>query len=124
MVELVRDVLDQQVIDRFGRKAGKVDGVGIEIREGEPPRVVYLDLGTDVLARRISPRLERWVQSVRRWLHVRETRPFHVQWSQVTKVALDVNADIDAAESGPYDVEHWLAEHLIGRIPGSRRKRS
>ena len=123
-MELVRDVLDQQVVDRDGHKAGKVDGIAIEIREGQPPRVLYLDLGTDVLARRVSPRVERWLQTLRRWLHIHETRPFHIAWEQVTKVALDVNADIDAAESGPYDVERWLAEHVIGPIPGSSRGHS
>ena len=121
-MELSRDVLDQQVVDRKGRKAGKVDGIAIEIRDGEPPRVAYLDLGTDVLARRISPRVERWLQALRRWLHIRETPPFHIEWAKVTNVSLDVNADIDAAESGPYVVEQWLAKHFIGRIPGSERE--
>lgn len=121
-MELARDVLDQQVVDRNGHKAGKVDGIAIEIREGEPPRVAYLDLGTDVLARRVSPRVELWLQALRRVLHVRATRPFHIPWAKVTEVALDVNADIDAAESGPYDVERWLAEHVIGPIPGSRKE--
>jgi hypothetical protein len=118
-VNLVRDVLDQQLIDREGRHAGKVDGIGIEIRDGGPPRVAYLDMGTDVLARRISPRVERWLQGWRKRLGRKPLEPFRVPWSKVTKVELSVEADFDAAREGADHVERWLAEHVIGRIPGA-----
>jgi len=117
-VDLLLDVLDQQLLDKHDRKAGKIDGIAIELREGKPPRVAYLEMGTDVLARRISPRLERWLQAWRARIG-RNVAPFHVPWSKVTKVHLTVDADIDAANEPAYHVERWLAEHIIGRIPGS-----
>jgi len=117
-MDLLLDVLDQQLVDKNGRKAGKVDGIAIELRDGKPPRVAYLEMGTDVLARRISPRFERWLQKWRKWM-AREVEPFHVPWSKVKKVHLTVDADIDAAKEPVYYVEHWLAEHVIGPIPGS-----
>ena len=117
-MELLCDVLDQQVLDRNERKTGKVDGIAIEIRNGKPPRVAYLDMGTDVLARRLSPRLERWLQ---RWRERRGTKvvPFHVPWSKVMKVHLTVDVDIDASKHEGYHVERWVAKHVIGRIPGA-----
>ncbi len=118
-MNLVRDVLDQQLLDREGRHAGKVDGIGIEVPEKGPPRVAYLDMGTDVLARRVSPRVERWLQRWRKRLGRKPLKPFQVPWSKVTKVDLSVEADFDASEEGLYAVERWLAEKVIGRIPGA-----
>ena len=118
-MNLVRDVLDQQLLDREGRHSGKVDGIAIEIRGDAPPRVAYLDMGTDVLARRISPRLERWVQGWRKRLGRKPLEPFQVPWSKVTKVDLSVEADFDAEDVGLDHVERWLAEKVIGRIPGA-----
>lgn len=118
-MDLLLDVLDQQLIDKEDRKAGKIDGIAIELRDGKPPRVAYLEMGTDALARRISPRLERWLQ---RWREGRgrTVKPFHVPWSKVKKVHLTVDVEVDAEKEGVYHVERWLSEHVIGPIPGSR----
>jgi len=118
-MDLLLDVLDQQLIDKQGRKAGKVDGIAIELREGKPPRVAYLEMGTDALARRIFPHLERWVLNWRKSI-ARTVEPFHVPWSKVKKVHLTVDVDIDAAKEQVYYIERWLAEHVIGRIPGAQ----
>ncbi len=118
-MDLLLDVLDQQLLDKHDRKSGKVDGIAIELREGKPPRVAYLEMGTDPLARRISPRLERWLQALRARMG-RKVEPFQVPWSKVTKVHLTVDASIDAAKEPGFHVERWLAEHVIGPIPGSQ----
>lgn len=118
-MDLLLDVLDQQLLDKHNHKSGKIDGIAIEIREGKPPRVAYLEMGTDVLARRISPRLERWMQALRTRMG-RKVEPFHVPWSKVMKVHLTVDADIDAAEEPGFHIERWLSEHVIGPIPGSQ----
>ena len=118
-MDLLLDVLDQQLLDKHDQKSGKVDGIAIELREGKPPRVAYLELGTDPLARRISPRLERWLHALRARMG-RKVEPFRVPWSKVKKVHLTVDADVDGAEEPAYHVERWLAEHVIGPIPGSQ----
>ncbi|HEX8169410.1 MAG TPA: hypothetical protein VF824_02590 [Thermoanaerobaculia bacterium] len=120
-IELARDVLDQQLVDRNGRNAGKVDGIAFEWTAGEPPRVVYLDAGTDILARRLSPRLERLLQRVRRLFRRDDPTPFQIEWSRVMHVGLAVEIDIDSATEAPEHVERWLAKHVIGRIPGAQR---
>jgi len=117
-MELLRDVLDQQVLDKHDRKTGKVDGIAMEVRKGKPPRVAYIEMGTDVLARRLSPRLERWLQKWRE-RRGRKLVPFQIPWSKVMKVHLTVDVDIDASKHEGYHVERWLAEHVVGRIPGS-----
>ena len=38
-MHLVRDLLDKRVVDRDGVPVGRVDGLLMEVREGEPPRM-------------------------------------------------------------------------------------
>src|SRR4029434_7719229 len=58
---LIRDVLDNQLLDRHQRQMGKVDGLILELRPGQPPRLAYIEVGSITLARRLHPRLARWV---------------------------------------------------------------
>jgi sporulation protein YlmC with PRC-barrel domain len=124
MMNLLRDVLDQQVIDCTGGRTGKVDGIVLEIRSGAPPRVACLESGSGILARRLSGRLERLVMRLRRRMSGKESEPFQVPWSEVRHVGVSVNLTIDA----PADpVENWLRVHIIERIPfnahGTHRER-
>jgi sporulation protein YlmC with PRC-barrel domain len=114
-VRLVSDVLDQQLIDCRKRKSGKVDGIALEVREGEPPRVAYLDMGIHVLARRLSRRLERLMQ---RW-----SQGFEVPWSKVQKVDISVTLTIDVTDYSAFRFENWLREHIIRHIPGNAHEK-
>ena len=117
-MNLLRDVLDQQIIDCKQRKAGKVDGVVIEIRENAPPRVAYLEAGADVLARRLSARLERFVT----WFDRRQKDhdpPFRIPWSKIENVSVSVKVSLDVTEYSHYHLENWLRDHIINRIPGN-----
>ena len=109
-MNLVNDVLDQQLFDCAGRKCGKVDGVTLEIRDGEPPRVAYIEMSTRALVRRIAGRLERFVKR----------DGFKLPWSSVTSVDVSVHVSADATEHPEaFAAEIWLRDHVIGRIPGS-----
>ena len=67
-LELVRDVLDTQIVDADETKMGRADGIVLAIDGDGPPRVDHLELGFAVLARRLHPRLEQWLQNLReRW---------------------------------------------------------
>lgn len=120
-LELFRDLLDQQVLDRRKRNVAKLDGLLMEVREDAPPRIVALEIGTTVALRRISERLARWYEAVRtRFEHA---PPFEIPWSKVGRVDIAVHVDIDASESEAYHFERWLRDHVIGPIPGSGAKR-
>jgi hypothetical protein len=118
-MNLIRDVLDQQLIDCNDRKAGKVDGIALEIRDNEPPRVAYLDIGSEVRARRISRHLENLVRRLREHIHGAPSQPFQVPWSKVEKVHISVNLNVDATDYSDFRVENWLREHIIRKIPGN-----
>jgi sporulation protein YlmC with PRC-barrel domain len=117
-MRLVRELLDNQLLDRRGRKLGKVDGILLVLREGQPPRVAALETGAVVLARRISPRLARGLGAVvRRWrLPVRVTR---IAWGRVRSVGREVRVDVDAERAGATAFERWLETRVVGRIPGA-----
>lgn len=119
-MDIVRDVLDSQLIDSRGRPLGKVDGIAVEIEDGQPPRLLYLEVSGITLARRVHPRLGEWAaRAARRW-SPSGGRPLRIPWSRVQKVgrsSIQVRADADASPGMAW--ERWLLAKVIGRIPGA-----
>ena len=118
-LNLARDVLDQELIDRNGTKMGRVDGLVLIIDGDGPPRVDAFELGFVVLAQRISPRLERWLQAVRSRGSVRKVARQIVPWSSVEEITPShIKVGIDALPTPSFDWERWLRAHVIAHIPG------
>jgi sporulation protein YlmC with PRC-barrel domain len=118
-IDIIRDVLDQQLVDRDGTKMGRVDGIVLRIDDG-PPCVDHFELGFVVLARRVHPRLERWVQALRKRWSPRRTARQIVPWSAVKEVTpLEIRLDLKALETPAFDWERWLRKHIVSKIPGS-----
>jgi hypothetical protein len=119
-LELIRDILDKQVLDREQTKIGKVDGIIAELRAGEPPRVAFVEIGTVALARRLGPRIGRWASRLGERLGGEAHRePYRIAWSRVRDIGVDIEVDIDVRETTIFDWQDWLRDHVIGRIPGS-----
>ena len=116
---LVREVLDSQVVDRWGSKMGKVDGLTAEIREGLPPRLAFVEMGAPVLARRLSRRLGARLIAWRHRRGIRPSGPYRVAWADTQQVGITVQVGADADATPMMDWELWLRRHIIGRIPGS-----
>jgi sporulation protein YlmC with PRC-barrel domain len=118
---IVRDVLDNQLVDRHGIKIGKVDGIILEVPDDGPPRLAYLEQGVPTLARRLHPRLGDWVSALGRKWGCRHGESYRIPWSKVRSIGIDVEVDIDVqVEETPLLAwENWLREKVIGRIPGS-----
>jgi hypothetical protein len=117
-LELARDVLDKQVVDREEIKMGRVDGLVLELREGKPPRLDHLEMGGVVLARRLSPRLERWVDWWRRRFGVRKVARYKAPWSAVQEItSYHLKLDVAALDTPTFDWERWLRDHVIKHIP-------
>jgi sporulation protein YlmC with PRC-barrel domain len=113
-MELGRAVLDQQVMDAHGNHMGKVDGIVLELRPGAPARVSHLLIGGTTLLWRIHRGLARWVERKRG-----EGHPTRIPWRRVVKIGIDVRVDVDAERSPALHWEHWVRDHIIGRIPGA-----
>src|SRR3954447_8674070 len=116
-MKLGLQVLDQQLVDRNDINMGRVDGVVLELRKGQPPRVSAILSGGHLLARRLHPRLE----SSARWLSRRGgpggLEPLRIPWEKVKKIGVDVKVDVAADEGMPW--EHWVRDHILCHIPGA-----
>ena len=120
-LDLGRDILDTQVVDREETKMGRVDGLVLEIRPGQPPRVEAIEMGFVVLARRLHPRLEAWLERVRRRFSVRKTARYGVPWSTVKDVTpFCVQLDVAALDTPAFDWERWLRDHVVAHVPGEK----
>ena len=118
-MDLMRDVLDKQLVDRHGKPMGKVDGLVLELGDNRPPRVAYVEVGALTQARRIHPRLEKWLaRRLKRW-GVKSDEAFRIPWSKIVVTGNDVTADVEAEETPALSLELWLRKKVIGRIPGA-----
>jgi hypothetical protein len=119
-MNLIRDVLDKQLIDRNNQKMGKVDGLVMVLSEGAPPRVAYIEVGAMTLARRLNLRLGRWVARLcGKWGGARHVEPFRIPWAKVVVTGTDVTVGLDAEETPVRDWQKWLRRNVIERIPGA-----
>jgi hypothetical protein len=121
-MELVRDVLDKQVLDRDGKKMGKVDGILLEEVSGVL-RVAFLELGGGTHARRLHPRLAFLLQGLSRAVGVTSGDPLRIPWSKVLRHDTSVHVDLLAEDTPAYAWERLLRDRLVGRWPTGPFKR-
>lgn len=120
-MHLVRDLLDNEVFDVKNRRMGKVDGIVLVMRRGQPPRVAGIELGLSVIGRRISRRLGRWLSRLERRLGVGDGAPVRVDLERVEHIGIDVRTSVDASRTDAFSWEKWIDSVLVCRIPGSGR---
>ena len=64
-LHLVRDLLDDQLVDNRHDPMGRVDGVVLALGEGRQPRIAFIESGITVSSGRLSRRLGHWVRAPR-----------------------------------------------------------
>ena len=120
-LDLRHDVLDAQLVDRNRENIGRCDTLTLELRDGEPPRVVAIVVGGPVRRERIG----RWMTGLAKLFGAGKAAggvsriPFAAMRSLGDTIQLDVLRDELPSEH----VEQWLARHVIGRIPGAQGKK-
>jgi hypothetical protein len=109
-MNLIRDILDVDVLDRNGRAMGKLDGIVAVLRPDRPPVLEAITLGLPVKAARIHRRLggivSRWCSTTR------------IPWSDIQELEVDAKLKIDGRQTPALTVEQRLRAILL-RIPGS-----
>jgi sporulation protein YlmC with PRC-barrel domain len=119
MQHVVRDILDKQLVDARQRRIGKVDGLVLEARAGEPLRLAFIEVGAMTLGRRLHPRLEQWAASIERWLGVGKGEPYRIPYEKVRDIGLDVDVGIEVERTPILAWQRWVREKIIKRIPGA-----
>lgn len=116
-INLVRDVLDKELYDRDKCQIGRVDGLVIELPQGRQPRLVRIEMGGEILAARVAHWLVRPVSWLRRSIGPKREHNVRIEWKHVKRMGRDIHLDIAGSETDAMAWEHWLAEHVVGRIP-------
>ena len=117
-MDLIRDCLDKQLEDRNHRRMGRVDGIVLELEEGRPPRVAYVEVGVKRLMDRLSGRLGNLFARLAQRYHI-ESEPYRIPFGKLHVGLNTVKADVDAEKTPALEWELWLRKKVIGRIPGA-----
>ncbi|HUQ21066.1 MAG TPA: hypothetical protein VM099_15710 [Gemmatimonadaceae bacterium] len=121
-IDLVRDVLDKQMLDRNDCELGRVDGIVLEFPENGRPRVAQLQMGGSVLAARVGNWATGPVRSIAKRFGPRRLSPVKFPWSKVTKLGRDVHLDVDAKQTAALAWEEWIDKNIIDKVPGAKSK--
>ena len=118
-MHLVADVLDQQLLDKTGTRAGRVDGIVLEQRENKPPRITHIEVSPITLLARFNRHLaDRYAHWEKRLGHGRGV-PFRIPWARLQQTGKAWRFDMDAeAETPVFVLEDWLRVKIVERIPG------
>ncbi|MEZ2223539.1 hypothetical protein [Rhizobium sp. RCC_161_2] len=103
-MHLVRDLLDKQLLDPDQHKIGKVDGVVMEYRDDQQPRIAALETGSGVVLDRLGWRTK--------------SRRFRVNFAKVCDVGVAVTVRVSREEMPVTQWQEWLRRHILRWIPG------
>lgn len=117
-ISLVRDVLDNQLIDTTGQNAGKVDGIVLVLRDGQPI-VRFVEVGPITLARRLNRRLGDWVARLDARLGEGRGQPIRIPISRVTLDSPSLRIDLNADSTPIMSFERWLRRKIVRHVPWS-----
>jgi hypothetical protein len=119
-MDLFRDLLDVQLLDRRQRPIGRVDGITLELREGQAPRVVAMKVGGTTLADRVHPVLGRLVRRLlTSLLHISDDTSIPMQ--TIRDIGVDVELSIDAERQPDLLQTEKKLRVLVRRIPGGAK---
>lgn len=116
---LFRHIMDRELVDRAGFKAGKVDDIVLQLRPGELPAVRTILTGHGALL----PVLPGPIGSLLAWLerHILDAEriePRSVDWSHVSSIDVVVHLDVEREAAGLMETQHTLWRRFIQPIPG------
>jgi sporulation protein YlmC with PRC-barrel domain len=120
---LGRSVLDKELLDCNGAKAGKVDDLRLQLRPGARPVVAAIVTGQGTLSRYLGSWTTRLATAWRRHaLHLAaDGEPVEIGWEHVTRIDVTVQIDLDRDALGVMRVEDAIWDRWIRHLPWARR---
>jgi hypothetical protein len=118
-MDVVKDLLDKAVVDRNGREMGRVDGIALQARKGQPPRLAAILIGPAVLASRLHPYLGRCARTLEERLGLGDGRPLRVDFHDVADIDRKVRLRLTIGDTAADAVERRLRDWIL-KVPGSR----
>lgn len=117
-MDLVRDVLDQKLLDREDCEMGRIDGLVMQLGVRSQPRITHIQIGGTTPWMRLHPVFARLAARLAQTWGPKRKDPVRIPWSRVMTIGRDIKLDVRARETGAIDWEIWIARHIIERIPG------
>jgi hypothetical protein len=116
--DLIADVLDELLLDSKKRRAGRVDGIVLELRDGMPPLVAYIEVSPITLLSRFNRRFSHWYARFDRRFGEGRGVAARIPWTRLTRDGPSLVMDIDAEATPIFALEDWLRKKVVERIPG------
>jgi sporulation protein YlmC with PRC-barrel domain len=114
-------LLDRQLVDRSGRRCGKVDD--LELRRDDATGALLVSgihAGPGALLVRTGRRrLGRWLRGLATRLSVDGRDRVIIPIRHVADLGNHVTLSLDAEELATHGGERWVWDHLISHLPGS-----
>ena len=118
-------VIDHALLDRNGRRAGRVDDLQFDIVEPrdptQPPTLVLRAIVSGPLPRPTSAGFAALARLCYRLLGVRDAAPVTVEWRHVRAIDAFVHLDLNRAEAHLWAV-HEAALRIVEKLPGSDKE--
>lgn len=115
---LARDCLDDRLIARGGVPIGRVDGIVLSLEPGRAPRLVAIEVGASVQARRLGG----WAVALVAWLsrHIGQAspQPWRIPWARLRFDGGDCQVDV-AGRTAPSRGWERGAARLLRKVPGN-----
>src|SRR5690348_10367708 len=107
-MHLVADVLDEQLLDNQGNRAGRIDGIVLELRDDRPPCITHIEVSPITLiarfSRRFAKRYARWDARLGNGRGV----PFRIPWGRLEQTGKAWRFDMNAEDTPIFALEDWL----------------
>ena len=118
-MDVAHDLLDKHIVDRNGHELGRVDGIVLEVRPGEPPKLSDLLIGASALGCRVNPTFGRWVHALEHALGLRSVRPMRIDCTRIEEIDDKIKIDLSVGDTTADVVEQRIRTWLL-KLPGSR----
>jgi hypothetical protein len=119
-VRLINEILDKLLIDSDGVPSGRADGIVLEIVDGQPARVVAVEVGPITLLRRWSAKLASAYAKLDRHFGSERGASYRIPLSLIGVKSARLHVALKAHDTPILAVEDWLGAKIIDRIPGSK----
>jgi sporulation protein YlmC with PRC-barrel domain len=120
-MDLALNLLDRQIVDKNGIPAGNVDDLEFEWpADGTgTPFVTALLAGPGALSERLGGRLGKWISSIHARLNEGDPQPARVSMGVVKRIGVKVELTLAASELQTWELQKWIRDKIILKIPGA-----
>jgi len=116
-LHLVRDVIDKLLVDRMHEPLGRADGIVLVLNDDGQPRVSRIQVGSTVLAYRLSRILGRIARKLGARFGLRGGQPVRVSFSKVCSTGIEIVIDTSGDRFPSLAWERWIRRHITRFIP-------